>query len=186
MDLISGLRRSPGKGNGLPTPVFLPGESMDRGARQAIVQRVTKSWTWLKWLSTLNIGHTGDSEKWKEKKLGCFKWNTLVNFVDENHSVSSPLRDFGIKRDMCRWLVVYYYNIPWITHFWLYLKSSFSWPDNICLWSGLHFETWLASENICLLFCVRLQFCLISVWEKWHLYILLPRKTLGVSGSGLG
>ena len=45
MDLISGLRRSPGKGNGLPTPVFLPGESMDRGARQAIVQRVTKSWT---------------------------------------------------------------------------------------------------------------------------------------------
>ena len=38
----------------------------------------------------------------KRKKLGCFKQKTLVNFVDENHSVSSPLRDFGIKRDMYR------------------------------------------------------------------------------------
>ena len=28
-----------------PTPVVLPGEPMDRGARQAIVHRVAKSWT---------------------------------------------------------------------------------------------------------------------------------------------
>ena len=31
-----------------PTSVFLPGESMDRGAWRAIVPRVTKSQTWLK------------------------------------------------------------------------------------------------------------------------------------------
>lgn len=33
-------------------------------------------------------------------------------------------------------------------------------------------------------FCFRLQFCLISVWKKCHLLDFLPRKTLGVSGSG--
>ena len=30
-----------------PTPVFLPGNPMDRGAWQATVHRVTKSWTQL-------------------------------------------------------------------------------------------------------------------------------------------
>ena len=35
-----------------PTPVFLPGESHGRRARQATVHRVTKSWKWLKQLST--------------------------------------------------------------------------------------------------------------------------------------
>ena len=35
-----------------PTPVFLPGESMDRGAWWATVHRVAKSWTRLKLLST--------------------------------------------------------------------------------------------------------------------------------------
>ena len=42
LGLISGLRRS-GGGNGNPL-VFLPGESMDRGAWRATVQRVAKSW----------------------------------------------------------------------------------------------------------------------------------------------
>ena len=35
-----------------PTPVFLPGESMDRGACWATVHGVTKSWRWLMQLST--------------------------------------------------------------------------------------------------------------------------------------
>ena len=34
-----------------PTPVFLPGESHGQGGWWATIQRVTKSWTWLKWLS---------------------------------------------------------------------------------------------------------------------------------------
>ena len=40
--LIPGLGRSPGGGNG---KVFLPGESMDRGACWATVRGITKSWT---------------------------------------------------------------------------------------------------------------------------------------------
>ena len=35
-----------------PTPVFLPGESQDRGAWWAAVPGVTKSQTWLRWLNT--------------------------------------------------------------------------------------------------------------------------------------
>ena len=46
--LIPGLGRSPGGGHGNP-PVFLPGKSHgQRGAWQAMVQRVTKSQTWLR------------------------------------------------------------------------------------------------------------------------------------------
>ena len=40
-----------------PTPVFLPGESMYREAWQAMVHRVAKSWTQLKWLSTRSCTH---------------------------------------------------------------------------------------------------------------------------------
>ena len=39
-----------------PTPVFLPGESMDREAWQATVHGVTKRWTWL---STRTQGTSG-------------------------------------------------------------------------------------------------------------------------------
>ena len=42
--LIPWSGRSPGGGHE-PTPVFLPGESMDRGAWWATVHGVTKSWT---------------------------------------------------------------------------------------------------------------------------------------------
>ena len=41
--LIPGLGRSAGEGNGQPTPVFLPGKSMYRGAWWAIVHRLSKS-----------------------------------------------------------------------------------------------------------------------------------------------
>ena len=46
-DLVSipGLRRSPGEGNGLPTPVFLPGEFHGQRNLQATVHGVAKSWT---------------------------------------------------------------------------------------------------------------------------------------------
>ena len=37
---IPGSGKSPGEGNGKPTPVFLPEKSMDRRAQQAAVHRV--------------------------------------------------------------------------------------------------------------------------------------------------
>ena len=48
------VRKIPWKRQWQSTPVFLPGESpMDTGAWQAMVHSVAKSWTRLKWLSTL-------------------------------------------------------------------------------------------------------------------------------------
>ena len=42
-----GSERSPGEGNGNPLQYFCLGNPMDRGAWQATVHWVTKSWTWL-------------------------------------------------------------------------------------------------------------------------------------------
>ena len=44
---IPGSGRSPGEGNGNPLQYSCLGNSMDRGAWQATVYGVTKSWTWL-------------------------------------------------------------------------------------------------------------------------------------------
>ena len=48
---ILGSGRSPGKGDGNPLLYSCLQNPVDRGARQATVHRVTKSWTWLKWLN---------------------------------------------------------------------------------------------------------------------------------------
>ena len=50
--LIPGLGRSPGEGNGSPLQFSCLENLLDRGAWQATVNGATKSWTWLKWLST--------------------------------------------------------------------------------------------------------------------------------------
>jgi len=42
---VPGLGRSPGEGNGNPFQYSCLENSMDRGASQAIVHRVTKNWT---------------------------------------------------------------------------------------------------------------------------------------------
>ena len=49
--LISGSRRSCGGGHGNPLQCSGLENPMDRGTWRAIVHRVAKSWTWLKWLS---------------------------------------------------------------------------------------------------------------------------------------
>ena len=50
--LIPGSGRSPGGGHSNPFQYSCLGNSMYRGAWRATVHRVTKSWIWLKWLST--------------------------------------------------------------------------------------------------------------------------------------
>ena len=48
LGLIPGLGRSPGEGNGYPLQCSGLENSMDRGAWEAAVHGVTKSWTWLR------------------------------------------------------------------------------------------------------------------------------------------
>ena len=70
---IPGLGRSPGEVHGNPQYSCLE-NPVDRGAWQATVHRVTQSWTWLKWQSTLKpTVVTYCSEK---KKKGSFQNNT--------------------------------------------------------------------------------------------------------------
>ena len=47
--------RSPGGGHGNPLQYSCLDTPMDRGAWQATVHRVPKSWTWLMWLSTVMV-----------------------------------------------------------------------------------------------------------------------------------
>ena len=65
MGSIPGWGRSPGGGHGNPLQYnpfqySCPENPMDKGALQATVHGVTKSWTWLKWLSTYTyiMNHT--------------------------------------------------------------------------------------------------------------------------------
>ena len=48
---ITGLGRSPGAGHGNPLQYSCLENPMNRGAWRATVHGVTKSWTWMKWLS---------------------------------------------------------------------------------------------------------------------------------------
>ena len=52
LGLFPGLERSPEEGNGNPLQYSCLENPMERGAWQATVHRLTKSWTWLKRLST--------------------------------------------------------------------------------------------------------------------------------------
>ena len=61
-----------------PTPVFLPGESQDRGAWWALVHRIAKSWTGLKWLSVHILQY---KIKGKKKKMDCDAFLPLQRFT---------------------------------------------------------------------------------------------------------
>ena len=69
-----GRKDSPGERNGYPLPVFLPGESMDRGAWWATVHGVIKSCTWLSDSHSWRVWHSlvhlllGEPEFWTNKK----------------------------------------------------------------------------------------------------------------------
>ena len=55
MGLIPGLERPPGGGHGNPLQCSCLENPMDRGAWQATMHRVTKSWTQLKLLSKVTV-----------------------------------------------------------------------------------------------------------------------------------
>ena len=59
---VSGSGRSPGRGHSNPLQYSCLENPMNRGAWQGPVHKVSKSWTWLKWLSTYNIWNGGVSK----------------------------------------------------------------------------------------------------------------------------
>ena len=67
-----------------PTPVFLPGESVDRGAWQATVHSVAEGWGQLKQLS-MHILEAGSPKS--KCQQGWFTWKTL-SWTDRRRSSS--------------------------------------------------------------------------------------------------
>ena len=84
---ISGLGRYPAEGNGNLLQYFCLENHMDRGAWQAIVHRVAKSQTWLKWLNM----HTCTTLKLLENCERIQIHNVLQYLL--NSLISSFLRD---------------------------------------------------------------------------------------------
>ena len=80
---IPGLGRSPGGAHGNPFQYSCLENPMDRRAWRATVHRVTKSWTWLKWLSmawltTIAIKLWTD---YQEKMCGALLLHHVQRFV---------------------------------------------------------------------------------------------------------
>ena len=83
---IPGLGRSPGGGQGNPLQHSCLENTMDRGTWQATIHRVSRSQTWLKWLST----HACDPHhKLEEFILGWFP--SEASFESQTNK-SSPTR----------------------------------------------------------------------------------------------
>ena len=70
MGSIPGSGRSPGEGHGNPLQYSCLENPMDRGAWRDTAHRVTKSWTWLKWLRMMT-----------ERSLHHFGWLPAVHGI---------------------------------------------------------------------------------------------------------
>ena len=108
---IPGSGRSPGERAWLPTLVFLPGESMDRGAWRDTVHEVTKRWTWLKSLSKGAISligcPSGCGPNWespgKIDNMTSFKSHRKMNYPPSprEYSIKSPRLANGSLKQAC-------------------------------------------------------------------------------------
>ena len=76
LDLIPGLGRSLGEGNGYLYPYFGLENSLHRGTWQATVHGVAKSWTWLNKFHSLN-NHTVSFILFFFKKINNVSWTSL-------------------------------------------------------------------------------------------------------------
>ena len=76
------VRKIPWSKKCLLTAVFLPGDSMDRGAWRATIHRVTKSWTWLNTHAYI-----------KEEIEIIYFWKSASN-KGENRCVSGQINEF--------------------------------------------------------------------------------------------
>ena len=88
-DSIPGLGQSPGGGHGNPLQCSCLETLLDRGAWRATVHRITKSWTWLKWLSR----HAGSNlyENSNEKALNWWVWRDLRMVIGDTSKETKAL-----------------------------------------------------------------------------------------------
>ena len=102
LGLILGLGRSPGGAHGNPLQYSCLEDPMDRGACWVTVQRVTKSWTRLKWLSATKPQVDQEKSDPAYGHLCSVFWLTIYSFdltfrpwlVTET-AASSPITSFS-------------------------------------------------------------------------------------------
>ena len=80
---IPGSGRSPGGGHGNPLQNSCLGNPMDRGAWQAMVHRISKSWTRLKWRSMHTHTHTF-------QRRSSWSWNSAVELGERPEPSNTP------------------------------------------------------------------------------------------------
>ena len=93
--LIHGLGRSLGGGHGNPLQYSCLENPMDRGAWQATVHRVAKSWTWLKQLST----HTCTSQTISKilKRRDCFPnslYKAIITLITKSNNENTQKENY--------------------------------------------------------------------------------------------
>ena len=108
--------RSPGKGNGSPLQYSCLENPRDRGAWRATVYSVTKSWTWLKWLSThICIYVWGGGQQ--HCSIGCAFWffmlDVQANFGNAIHSLDGS---FLKIKNFLIWFRRYFKNLTMSTN----------------------------------------------------------------------
>ena len=117
-------QKDPGEGNGNPLQYSFPGNAMDRGAWQATVHGVAKSWTWL---STHVYAHT-----WQQVELASVECWVDCWLNKPINTLSTP--------SCIRWQKnrIYFIVLPWgvnvIMHLW-YLAEflTFQYSINVLL-----------------------------------------------------
>ena len=92
---IPGLGRSPGSGHSNPLQYSCLEISMDRGAWQATVQRVTKSQTWLSDLAQHKMDQTTTLDARDDRPGGWIWFWTCKHFSWDDRQIFQPLRHRG-------------------------------------------------------------------------------------------
>ena len=112
MGSIPGSGRSPGKGNGNPLQYSCLGNPMARGAWRATVSRVTKSQTWVKWLSMHARASCGNWSWYWPFMVAQMAENLPALQIQETHVRSLGWED-PLKEEMATHSSILAWRIPW-------------------------------------------------------------------------
>ena len=142
---IPGSGRSPGGGHGSPLQYSCPENLVDRGTWWAIVYRVTKSWTWLKWLSIHTHTHTPPGHR-TDTMVSSGVIQTYINY-----RVITVLQSLGLCTPSYTW-----------KHFSLrYPNDSVSPPWESLFSFHILWPQHLRFKPLCIFFVLFLFFCFI-------------------------
>ena len=102
------VRKIPWKRDGYPLQYSCLRNPMDWGAWKAIVHRVTRSWTWLKWLSLHAL------TKYHSSVQPTLNMLTYISLVGHNHLTHSLLY-YILSKISCKLLLYWMWRTEWLS-----------------------------------------------------------------------